>query len=110
MHQVFYIDLEEEVTSIIDRLRKSKSENNVFVIPIRALILGSVVSLKLIKKKAEEMQKNILVVTQDEQGRVLASKAGFETRDSLEGIDIHPENVGGVFDVEEDMNRHIGRS
>lgn len=110
MHQVFYIDLEEEVTSIIDRLRKSKSENNVFVIPIRALILGSVVSLKLIKKKAEEMQKNILVVTQDEQGRVLASKAGFETRDSLEGIDIHPENVGGVFDVEEDMNRHIGRA
>ncbi|MDH4330936.1 MAG: hypothetical protein OEV93_05320, partial [Candidatus Moranbacteria bacterium] len=43
-------------------------------------------------------------------GRVLASKAGFETRDSLEGIDIHPENVGGVFDVEEDMNRHIGRA
>lgn len=101
MHQVFYIDIEEEVTSIIDRLRKSKSIDNVFVIPMRALILGSSVSLKLIKKKADDLKKNILVVTQDEQGRALAKKVGFETRDSLEGIDIHPDTISGALDENE---------
>jgi hypothetical protein len=101
MHQVFYIDLEEEVTSIVDRLKKSKSADNVFVIPIRALILGSTVSLKLIKKKAEEMKRRVVIVTQDEQGRALAEKVGFETKDSLEGIDIHPETISSALNQKE---------
>lgn len=87
MHQVFYIDIDEEITSVIDRLKKSKANDNFFVAPKRALILQSIVNLKLFKKEAEKNNKQIVIVTQDEQGRAAAEKAGIAVRSSVENLE-----------------------
>lgn len=86
MQQTFYIDGEEEITSIISRLRKSPTQENVLVIPQRALVLQSVVNLKLLRKEAEDLQKNIVIVTQDKQGALLADKSGIPVKSTFDGL------------------------
>ncbi len=75
--QIFYIDADEEITSVIDRLKKSKEGDNFFVVPKRALVLQSAVNLKLLKKEGERLKKEIVFITQDQQGKILARKAGI---------------------------------
>lgn len=80
MPQIFYVAQDEEILSIVGRLRSSPRLENVFVVPKRALVLGSVVNLRLLAREAEKAGKQVLIVTQDETGRVLAEKAGVPTR------------------------------
>lgn len=87
MHQIFYIDVDEEITSIISKLKKSKTKENIFVVPRRALILQSVVSLKVLKKQAEKFKKQIMIVTQDEQGRAITEKIGILSQGTMDGIE-----------------------
>jgi len=87
MYQIFYIDIDEEITSIIDRLRKSKTNEIYLVAPKRALILQSMVSLKLLRKESERFKKKVMIVTQDVQGKMRAEKSGIKTIVSLEGLE-----------------------
>lgn len=91
MHQTFYIDIDEEITSAVDRLRKSKTKENIFVVPKGSLILQSVVNLRLLKKEAGKLKKQIMIISQDEQGRSLAEKVGILSQQSLEGIEVSEE-------------------
>ncbi|OGI21534.1 MAG: hypothetical protein A2808_00660 [Candidatus Moranbacteria bacterium RIFCSPHIGHO2_01_FULL_55_24] len=79
MSQTFYIESDEEIISVIGRLRKSSEGENIFVFPKRALVLQSIVNLRLFQREAQKLGKKIIVVTQDETGRMLAEKAGVET-------------------------------
>jgi hypothetical protein len=99
MHKTFYVDVDEEVTSIIDRLKKSSVKENILVIPQRALILQSIVNLKLLKRESEKNKKQIMIITQDTHGQALVEKAGILVQSSMEGIeeeetvreDFHPK-------------------
>jgi hypothetical protein len=79
MPQTFYIESDEEIISAIGRLRHSNEIENFFVFPKRALILQSIINLRLFQKEAQKMNKKIIIVTQDEIGRMLAEKAGIKT-------------------------------
>lgn len=84
MPQTFYIESDEEIISVIGRLRKSGAEENYFVFPKRALVLQSIVNLRLFQREAQKIGKKIIVVSQDEVGRMLAEKAGIETENYSE--------------------------
>lgn len=86
MHQTFYIDIDEEITSIVDRLRKSKSAEVVIVVPKRAILIQSIVNLKLLKKEAESFNKELIIVTQDKLGKMLIEKAGIVVEQKLDDI------------------------
>lgn len=87
MYQVFYIENDEEITSIIDRLRKSDATEIFFAVSPRALILQSVVSLKLLKKEASGQKKQIAIVVNDNESKMKIEKAGILALDSLKGMD-----------------------
>ena len=87
MHQIFYIDIDEEITSVIDRLRKSKTTENFFVVSPRSLILQSVVSLKLLKREAAKEKKQIAIVVNDEGARTKIEKAGILVLSSIKGLE-----------------------
>lgn len=96
MYQTFYIDIDEEIASVIDRLRKSAFTENFFIIPKRALILQSIVNLKLIKREAEKNGKQAIIVTQDEIGISMAQKADLQVRASAEGLEMQRDSLIGV--------------
>lgn len=84
MPQTFYIESDEEVISVIGRLRKSSTVDVIFVFPKRALVLQSIINLRLLAREAEKLGKKIVVVSQDEIGRMLAEKAGMKTENYSE--------------------------
>jgi hypothetical protein len=87
MHQTFYIDVDEEISSVIDRLKKSMAVDNYFVAPKRAIFLQSIVNLKLLKREAEKMKKRVILVTQEKLVSAMAARSGVDVRSSIEGLD-----------------------
>jgi hypothetical protein len=77
MHKTLYIDIDEEITSIIDRMRKSEAREVIIVAPKNAMLLQSIVNLKLLKKEADRRKKQLLIITQDKIGKKLIEKAGI---------------------------------
>ncbi len=77
--KTIYLEMDEEVTSVIDKIRKTEFTDVVLVVPKDASISQSVVNLKLIKRKADELNKNVSIVTQDKVARNLAAKIGIAT-------------------------------
>ncbi|MFH0969562.1 MAG: hypothetical protein V1804_03590 [Patescibacteria group bacterium] len=87
MYQIFYIDMDEEITSVIDRLKKSKTTENFFVVSPRSLILQSVVSLKLLKREAAKEKKQIAIVVNDNEAKIKIEKAGILALSSIKGLE-----------------------
>jgi len=73
--ELIYLDPDEEITAIIDRLRQTDARAIRLVVPKGALVLQSLVSLKLLKREADEFHKRIAIVTQDTVGQRLAARA-----------------------------------
>lgn len=82
--QIFYLETNEEVTSIIDRICSSTDTEIALVVPRGASLLQSIVNLKLIKRETERINKNISLVTTDKIGRNLASQVGLTVYERIE--------------------------
>ena len=82
--QTIYLEPDEEITSIIDRLNKSEEINIVLVIPKGADIFQSIINLKLLKREVDNLGKNLIIITSDQVGRHLAEKVGIPIKDRLE--------------------------
>jgi hypothetical protein len=114
MHQTLYIDIDEEITSVVERLRKAQAKEIVMVVPKRAMLIQSIVNLRLLKKEADNLGLQFMIVTQDKLGKLLVEKAGIlvqqklddsleeetislpekiEDKQSLENIQFSPEGV-----------------
>lgn len=78
--QKIYIDIDEEITTVIDQLHQIQSNNVALVVPQHALLLQSVVNLKLLSREAKKYNKNIVIMTQDEDGIAFATRAGIVTQ------------------------------
>ena len=77
MHKTLYIDIDEEITSIIDRVRKAAAMEIIIVAPKNAMLLQGIVNLKLLKKEADRRKKQLMIITQDKIGKKLIEKAGI---------------------------------
>lgn len=102
MPQTFYVAPDEEILSVVSRLRSSALLENVFVVPKRALILQSIVNLRMLVREAEKLGKSVVIVTQDEQGRALAEKLGLPTRAYSNDMKAREEELSG------EMNQNAG--
>lgn len=82
--QIFYLETNEEVPSIIDRIQKSDDSDIALVVPKGALLIQSIVNLKLVKRESDKLTKNIVVVTTDKIGRNLAAQVGITVYERIE--------------------------
>jgi len=81
--KTIYIDLDEEITSVIDRIRKIRDREIALVIPQRALLTQSLVNLRLLKNQSEILSREIIIVTADQVGKHLATRAGLSVREKI---------------------------
>ncbi len=77
MEKVIYLEPDDEITVVIDKIRRVSQEKVILVVPKAATILQSIVNLKLLKKEAVKLGKGISIVTSDDTGRNLASQIGL---------------------------------
>ena len=60
-----YIDIDEEITGIIDKVRASDGKIVALVLPKRASVLQSIVNMKLLKRSADEAKKHLVLITSE---------------------------------------------
>jgi hypothetical protein len=72
-----YIDVEDEITAVIDKVINSKSKIVAIVLPKRATVFHSAVNLKLLKKAAVSAKKNIALITSDASIIAIAGSVGI---------------------------------
>jgi len=102
MHKTLYIDVDEEITSIIDRVRKSSANEVIIIAPKQALLLQSLVNLKLLKKETDRRKKKLMIVTQDKIGKKLIEKAGILVQGKA---DNEPESYSEKEEYEEKKSK-----
>ena len=93
MNKIIYLETDEEITSVVDKLRKIKTRDIVLVAPKRCTLVQSIVNLKLLKRQAKLLSKKIVLVTPDPVGQNLATKTGIPTKKEIEGEEIPPEEI-----------------
>jgi hypothetical protein len=101
--KMIYVEIDDEVTGIFDRIKHLKYKNIYLVVPKRAIIFQSIVNLKILRRKAEEIEKNIFIITNDRNGIHLATKIGLTVYDRMEGHE-HPSLVDGKFKEDQHQN------
>lgn len=102
-----YIDVDDEITAIIDKLRASQARIVALVLPKRATVLQSVVNMKLLKRSAEQSKKQLVLITSEASLLPLAGSIGLHVADSLQSkpqIPASPTLVGQQAGEEESLS------
>lgn len=79
-----YIDVDDEITNIIDKVKSSDHKIVALVLPKRATVLQSVVNMKLLKKAATSSKKSLVLITSEAGLMPLAGAAGLHVAKSLQ--------------------------
>jgi hypothetical protein len=97
--KLLYVEADEEITDLVDRLRDLSLEDEVtFVVPERARALQSPMSFRLLKRYADSYGKRVNLVSTDPRLQTMSLEAGFTAYPSLaaydRGTEVHsPELV-----------------
>ncbi|MFW5719742.1 MAG: hypothetical protein ACOCXT_01800 [Candidatus Dojkabacteria bacterium] len=70
-----FIDTDNEITSILEKILEAKTERVTLVIPDRASLLTSITTLKILKRVVDKSDKLLVLVTLDDAGAQLAQEA-----------------------------------
>lgn len=79
-----YVDVDEEITGIIDKVRTAKEPIVALVLPKRATVLQSVVNIKLLKRAADQANKKAVLITSEPSLLPLAGAAGLHVAANLQ--------------------------
>lgn len=72
-----YVDVDDEITTIIDKVRNSDGKIVALVLPKRATVFQSIVNMKLLKRSAESDKKHLVLVTTEASLMPLAGAVGL---------------------------------
>lgn len=90
-----YVETEEEIPELVERLRRSSGEDTMLVLPIRSRIGQSRFNFQLLRNYAARMGKRVTVVCDDPAVQKMASESGFPVFGAVgvqgEGIPSEPE-------------------
>src|SRR3989344_6215527 len=78
-----YLEPDEEITSIIDRLAKVDEKKIAVVVPKNSTMFQSLVNLKLLARQAQKLGKEVAIISSNKIGSRLAKQVGLETYASL---------------------------
>jgi len=60
-----YVDVDDEITTVIDKVRSSNAKVVALVLPKRAGVFQSVVNMKLLKRAADADKKSLVLITSE---------------------------------------------
>ncbi len=80
-----YLAPDDEITSVIEKLRES-DDHVILIAPKGTSLLQSVINIRLLKKKADELKKTLGIVTTDPVGSHLATQVGLAVYTQVEDV------------------------
>ncbi len=79
-----YIEPNEEIVSVIDRLIQTDDEQIELVVPSGAQIWQSSINLKLLKREADNLNKSVTFIVLDDLSAEMAERIGFAVKKERE--------------------------
>lgn len=104
---VIYIDVDDEITTIIDKVRSSESKIVALVLPKRATTLQSVVNMKLLKRSADDDKKHLVLITAEAGLLPLAASIGIYIAKNLQSKPEIPEITKLATDLPDDLEESV---
>ena len=101
---VIYIDIEDDITAIIGKVKAADSKIVALVPPKRAGVLQSVVNLKLLQKAAATNDKRVVLITNDHSLTALAAGVKMPVAKNLQSRPEVPDVEEPQSDDEEIIN------
>jgi hypothetical protein len=98
---VIYLDVDDEITSIIDKVENADNKVVALVLPKRAASLQSIVNMKLLARSAKAAGKNPVLITSEAALLPLAGAAGLHVAKNLQSAPEVPEAPAGLSAVRE---------
>lgn len=93
---VIYVDVDDEITGIIDKVENAEQKVVALVLPKRAASLQSIVNMKLLKRSAEQADKNVVLITSEQALLPLAGAAGLHVAKNLQSAPEVPAAPAGA--------------
>src|SRR5579859_3048113 len=82
--ETVYVDPEDEITTIIDKVEAAKSSAVALVLPKRTSALKSTVNMRLLARRTEKAGKKLILVTSEAALLPLAGVAGVPVAKNLQ--------------------------
>jgi len=79
-----YIDIDDEITSVIEKVRGSSEKIVALVLPKRAAVFQSIVNMKLLKRTADDAKKHIVLITSETGLLPMAGAVGLHVAKTLQ--------------------------
>ena len=98
---VIYVDVDDEITTVIDKVNSSEGKVVALVLPKRAGVFQSVVNMKLLKRRAEAAHKHLVLITSEASLMPLAGVAGVHVAQTLQSKPEVP-SAGGLAPRDDD--------
>ncbi len=105
--ETIYVDVDDEITVIIDKVKAANARVLALVLPKRASVLQSIVNMKLLKRSADNEKKNLVLITSEAGLLPLAGAVGLyvaKTLTSAPEIPPSPAIGSDSETVDEDMS------
>ncbi len=97
-----YIDIDDEITAIVDKLQASGSNIVALVLPKRATVMHSIINMKLLKRAADEAGKKVVLITSEVGLLPLAGATGMYVAKNLQSKPEIPEAPDGPSNDEDE--------
>lgn len=89
MNKTIYLNLEDDVSKVVNKLKREKAEEVVLVFPKKSFIFSDSINLRLLKKQLDLLGKKISILTMDERGKNYAEEAGFKLKSMPKSVRAH---------------------
>lgn len=104
---VIYIEADDEIAVVADKLVASKSKVVALVLPKRCTMLHSSVNMKILNKAANSANKSIVLISTEQALLPIAGAAGMYVAKSLQSKPFIPELSQAIKDDKEDLTEPI---
>lgn len=104
---VIYIDVDDEITTIIDKVQTSQSKILALVLPKRSATLQSVVNMKLLKRSADNNGKHLVLITTEVGLMPLAANVGLYVAKNLQTKPEVPDMPKAMAELPDDLEESL---
>lgn len=101
---VIYVDIEDDITSVIEKVKNAKAPIVALVPPKRIGVLQSVVNLKLLQRAATSAKKRVVLITNDQALIGVAAGLAMPVAKNLQSRPEIPTMTAAAADEEEVIN------
>lgn len=101
--ETIYVDVDDEITALIDKVTSSKAKIVALVLPKRATVMQSIVNMKLLKHRSDEAGKKVVLITSEAALMPLAGLADMYVAQTPTSRPEIPKAPNAVDDVMESI-------